>query len=220
MRVLLIEDEIGLGKVIMSHLATRGYAVDWATDIASGEAYSKTGVHGIMLLDLNLPDGSGLLFLKSLRRDGDKRPVMIISARDQLSDRLEGLNSGADDYINKPFELDELVARLEAIRRRCSGSSNPLLVIGEASIDTANRQATYDGQNVHLTSREWALLIQLGRRPGAILSKPQLEEALYDFGAEVESNTVEVYISRLRRKFTPQLIETVRSVGYRLQVAR
>lgn len=220
MRVLLVEDETALGDAVSSHLSSRGYAVDWVRDVQSATAAISGTEFGIVLLDINLPDGSGLDFLRRMRAREEKQPVLIISSRDQLSDRIKGLNVGADDYVTKPFDLNELVARVGAIRRRYSGTPNPVVAIGDISIDTANRHATRGGLEVHLTSREWALLSRLALRPGATLSKLQLEEALYDFGTTVESNTVEVYISRLRRKFRRDFIDTQRGVGYRLRVSR
>lgn len=220
MRVLVVEDESVLGEAVSAHLSLRGYAVDLVADLRSATAALDGADFDIVLLDINLPDGSGLAFLKGMRANQGKLPVLIISSRDQLSDRIGGLNIGADDYMTKPFHMDELVARVEAIRRRHSGSPNPVLEIGNISVDTANRHAVCDGKDVHLTAREWALLARLALRPGATLSKVQLEETLYHFGTAVDSNTVEVYISRLRRKFRPDFIETLRGVGYRLSSAR
>jgi two-component system OmpR family response regulator len=172
-----------------------------------------------VLLDLHLPDGFGLNLLKDLRRRGDDRPVIILTARDQISDRIAGLNAGADDYLTKPFDLDELSARVAAVARRYGGSPNPLLRAGTVEFDLAARRAWRDGKDVTLTRREWAIVGLLAQRPGANVSKARIEEALYAFGSEIESNTVEVHISRLRKKLGRDAIHTERGVGYRLETA-
>ena len=217
MRVLLIEDELALGDAICLRLTDAGHVVNWAKSlVAAGEA-TESPEHDVVLLDLNLPDGSGLDLLGTIRMARDVRPVLIITARDQLSDRLAGLNAGADDYIIKPFPLEEMVARVEAVHRRAIGNPNPRLQIGPMAIDRASRQVFLDDVEVEMTGREWALLSRLADRPGAIVNKTQLESALYDLGTEVESNTVEVYVSRLRRKLGRTVITTIRGLGYRLR---
>ncbi len=163
-----------------------------------------------------LPDGPGLDFLKQRRAARDATPVIILTARDQISDRIAGLNAGADDYLVKPFDLSELSARIGAVARRYSGNPNPLVEIGDLEIDLAARTVRRDGMPVALTAREWVLFEAFVQRPGALLSKGQIEERLYSFDAEVESNTIEVYIGRIRRKLGHDLIETVRGMGYRL----
>jgi two-component system OmpR family response regulator len=168
------------------------------------------------LLDLMLPDGSGLDFLRRLRGSGATTPVIILTARDRISDRIAGLNAGADDYMVKPFDLSELSARVAAVARRYAGNPNPLLNLGELEVDLAARNVRRAGQAVDLTAREWALVEALAQRPGAILSKSQLEDRLYAFEAEVESNTIEVHVSRLRKKLGHDVIDTVRGLGYRL----
>lgn len=220
MRILLIEDEYALGDAMRTRLAIAGHAVDWvrAHDPATEAVLSKA--HEVVLLDLNLPDGNGLTILSTLRKARDLRPVLIITAKDQLSDRLAGLNAGADDYIVKPFHLDELVARIEAVQRRCQGDPSPRVTIGNMVIDKAGRQLWVEDAEVAMTGREWALLMRLLDRPGAIVSKAELEEALYNYGAEAESNTVEVYVSRLRRKLGSNAITTIRGLGYRLRDRR
>jgi len=169
-----------------------------------------------MLLDLHLPDGKGLEFLKAFRSDGYRTPVIILTARDQLSDRIDGLNAGADDYLVKPFDLGELSARLAAVARRYAGNPNPLIRLGPVEIDIALRRVTAGNEEIMLTAREWTVLEQFLGRPGITVGKGQIEDALYAFGAEVESNTVEVYVSRLRRKLGRRVIATVRGLGYRL----
>lgn len=215
-RVLLIEDDQVLGEAVRDHVAADGHAVDWSTTLADAREHLDVVSYELVLLDLHLPDGKGLDFLKAFRRKGADMPVIVLTARDQLSDRIEGLNSGADDYLVKPFDLGELSARLAAVARRYSGNPNPLIRLGPIEIDQASRRVVVDGAEAMLTSREWAVLEQFLRRPGITVGKGQIEDALYAFGAEVESNTVEVYVSRLRRKIGRETIMTVRGLGYRL----
>ncbi|KZB51687.1 two-component system response regulator [Thalassospira lucentensis] len=217
MRLLLIEDEEALGAALRDHLIAAGHAIDWVQTVGDASTAIIGTPYDILLLDLNLPDGHGIDMLRSLRRRGDATPCIILTAQDQITDRIDGLNAGADDYLVKPFDLDEMTARLAAVARRYSGNPNPLIQIGELEIDLAARSVFRAGQTVDLTAREWALLDQFVRRPGATLSKRQLEDALYEFGAEIESNTVEVYVSRLRKKIGGTLIRTLRGVGYRLE---
>lgn len=217
MRILLIEDDPILGEAVRDHLAGEGMAVDWMTRAGDAETSCRTVKYDLILLDLNLPDGSGLDLLRTLRSGGNTAAVIILTALDQISDRIRGLNSGADDYLVKPFDLDELSARLAAVKRRYEGRPQPILHMDGLIIDQINRLARVQGRDVALTAREWAVLDQLLKYPGAVVSKDRLEDALYAFGAEVESNTIEVYISRLRKKIGRQRIHTVRGVGYRLE---
>jgi two-component system OmpR family response regulator len=217
MRILLIEDEPVLGEAVATHLKRSGHAVDWVQRLDDAEAALSAVDYGLILLDLHLPDGRGLDLLRKLRQAENKRPVIILTARDQIRDRIEGLNAGADDYLVKPFDLHELVARMLAVQRRSAEKSSSTFRAGDLVIDQAARKAWRDGNEVPLTAREWALLDCLAQRAGAILSKAQLEEALYAFGAEIESNTVEVYVSRLRKKLGTNAIRTVRGLGYRLE---
>jgi two-component system OmpR family response regulator len=173
-------------------------------------------VYDLVLLDLMLPDGRGLGFLKTLRARGDVTPVIILTALDQVSDRIEGLNAGADDYLVKPFDLAELSARIGSVARRYAGNPNPIITHGALDIDLAARRVHRDGKPVPLTAREWALFEAFLSRPGQLLSKAQLEDKLYAFNAEVESNTIEVHVSRLRKKLGAAVIETERGLGYRL----
>ena len=163
-----------------------------------------------------LPDGHGLDFLKKLRAAGASTPVIILTALDQVSDRIAGLNAGADDYLIKPFDLSELSARVAAVARRYSGNPNPLLQLGDLAIDLSTHSISRDGVALELTAREWALFESFLQRPGMLLSQAQLEDRLYQFGAEIESNIIEVYISRLRKKLGRDAIVTVRGMGYRL----
>ena len=165
---------------------------------------------------LALIEDCGLAFLHALRKAGDSVPVIILNAMDQLTTRIDGLNAGADDYLVKPFDLGELIARVAAVGRRYAGNPNPLIEIGALSIDHARRTASVDGGVLDLTAREWAILDKLSQHPGIVVSRSQLEDALFEFGAEVESNAVEVYVSRLRKKIGHPLIQTSRGLGYRL----
>lgn len=216
MRILLIEDDRTLGSAIADQIAADGHAVDWATLLEDAALSVKTAAYDLVLLDLMLPDGRGLDFLRTRRAAGDVTPVIILTARDQVSERIEGLNAGADDYLVKPFDLSELSARIAAVARRYAGNPNPLINLDGNEIDLAAHTVRRDGKKVDLTAREWRLLEALLHRPGAILSKAQLEEHLYNFDAEFESNTIEVHVSRLRKKLGRNIIETVRGVGYRV----
>lgn len=216
MRVLLIEDEPVLGQAVQEQVAADGHAVDWVTRLDEADAALRAVDYGLVLLDLHLPDGRGLDLLKTLRRAGDPRPVIILTARDQISDRIEGLNAGADDYLVKPFDLDELSARVMAVSRRYAGNPNPTITLGDLIIDKTARRVWRGEAAIDLTKREWAIVDLLTQRATAVISKEQIEEALYDFGSEIESNTVEVHISRLRKKLGRAAIHTVRGVGYRL----
>ena len=216
MRVLLIEDDTVLGDAVRDQIAADGHSVDWASRLDSGREYLDVAAYDLILLDLMLPDGRGLPFLRALRARGDVTPVIILTALDQISDRIEGLNAGADDYLVKPFDLAELSARLGAVARRYAGNPNPLVALGDLEIDLAARSIRRDGRPVALTAREWVLFEALVQRPGQLLSKAQLEDRLYSFETEIESNTIEVHVSRLRKKLGHGHIETVRGMGYRL----
>jgi two-component system OmpR family response regulator len=216
MRVLLVEDEAGLGAAVRDHVAAEGHSVDWVRHLDEAAEHIRAVPYDLVLLDLLLPDGRGIDFLRRRRQAGDATPVIILTALDRISDRIAGLDAGADDYLVKPFDLSELSARLKAVARRYSGNPNPLLVLGDLSIDLAARAVTRDGRPVPLTAREWILLEAFLQRPGALLSKEQLEQHLYSFDAEIESNTIEVHVSRLRKKLGADIVETVRGMGYRL----
>ncbi|MDD8023579.1 MAG: response regulator transcription factor [Paracoccaceae bacterium] len=216
MRILLIEDDDVLGAAVRDQIAADGHSVDWVTRLdAAGDAMA-VAVYDLVLLDLMLPDGLGIGFLRSLRARGDVTPVIIMTALDQVSDRIDGLNAGADDYLVKPFDLAELSARIGSVARRYAGNPNPVITLGALDIDLAARSVFRDGRAVALTAREWVLFEAFLSRPGQLLSKRQLEERLYSFEAEVESNTVEVHVSRLRKKLGAGVIETERGLGYRL----
>ncbi|WP_417674926.1 response regulator transcription factor [Roseibium sp.] len=219
MRILLIEDDTVLGTAVRDQIAGDGHSVDWVLRLDEArEAIAGTG-YDLVLLDLMLPDGRGVPFLKDLRSRGDVTPVIILTALDQVSDRIDGLNAGADDYMVKPFDLAELSARIGSVARRYTGNPNPIIVHGPLEVDLAARSIRKDGKPVQLTAREWVLFEAFLQRPGQLLSKGQLEERLYSFDKEVESNTIEVHVSRLRKKLGAGIIETERGLGYRLGAA-
>jgi len=216
MRILLIEDDTVLGAAVRDQIIGDGQSLDWVTRLdAAGDAIAGAA-YDLVLLDLMLPDGRGIRFLKDLRSKGDVTPVIILTALDQVSDRIEGLNAGADDYLVKPFDLTELSARIGSVARRYSGNPNPIVTHGPLDVDLAARSIRRDGKPVQLTAREWALFEAFLSRPGQLLSKARLEEKLYAFDSEVESNTIEVHVSRLRKKLGSGVIETERGMGYRL----
>lgn len=216
MRILLIEDDTVLGAAVRDQIASDGHSVDWVQRLDAAD-HALAGVpYDLLLLDLMLPDGRGIAFLRRLRSRGAATPVIVLTALDQVSDRIEGLNAGADDYLVKPFDLAELSARMGSVARRYGGNPNPLITHGPLQIDLAARRILRDGQPVQLTAREWVLFEAFLSRPGQLFSRSQLEEKLYDFDAEVESNTIEVHISRLRKKLGAAVIATERGLGYRL----
>ncbi|MEH6653293.1 response regulator transcription factor [Loktanella salsilacus] len=219
MRILLIEDDKVIGAAIREQLECDGHSVDWAMRLdAAGDAFASAKFD-LLLLDLMLPDWRGIVFLKSLRKSGSKVPVMILTAMDQISDRIEGLNAGADDYLIKPFDLAELSARIGAVARRYSGNPNPVLKLHDLTIDTAARSVTRGTKAIPLTAREWVLFEAFVQNPAQLLSKAQLEERLYSFDSDIESNAIEVHISRLRKKLGATIITTERGLGYRLSQA-
>jgi len=216
MRVLLVEDDTVLGAGVRDQIKAEGHSVDWVTRLDEAGDYLAAAAYDLVLLDLMLPDGRGLPFLQALRKKGDVTPVIILTALDQISDRIDGLNAGADDYIVKPFDLSELSARLAAVARRYTGNPNPLVELGDLEVDLAAKSVRRAGKLLALTAREWVLFESFVQHPGQIISKAQLEERLYAFDIEIESNTIEVHISRLRKKLGREKIETVRGMGYRL----
>ncbi|MDH4134194.1 MAG: response regulator [Gammaproteobacteria bacterium] len=214
MRILVIEDDRLLGDALHVGLAQRGFAVDWVEDGALGHAALKTETYAAVVLDLGLPKLSGLELLQRLRSDGNAVPVLILTARDAIGDRVKGLDAGADDYAVKPFDLDELAARLRALTRRSRGEAVALLRVNDVELDPAEHRVRYRGEAVELTAREFALLHELMRSAGRVLSRQQLEQHLYAWGEEIESNAIEVHVHHLRRKLAPGLVRTVRGVGY------
>lgn len=214
MRLLLVEDTPDLAQSILRFLRAEGHAVDHAPDAATAAEAMAVADYACVILDLGLPDGSGLEVLRARRRAGDRTPVLIATARDQISDRIAGLDAGADDYVVKPFDLRELSARLRAHARRGQGSPETRLQLAGLEIDRAAGRVWAGGQEIRLTAREWALFDALLGARGRVLPKPALEEALYAFDSLVEGNAVEVYVSRLRQKLGAGVIQTRRGLGY------
>jgi two-component system, OmpR family, response regulator len=219
MRLLLVEDDSMIGEAARQGLRQEGHTVDWVRDGREAEAAVAAAPYDAVLLDLGLPRRDGLAILKTWRARGVAVPVLIITARDAVSDRVAGLDAGADDYLVKPFDLDELSARVRAVARRRSGRAESVVRIGELEIDSATRQVRWKGADVNLSPREYALLEALANRPGAFLTRAQLEERLYGWDEEIASNAVEVHIHALRRKLDPELIRNVRGMGYTLAKA-
>lgn len=219
MRLLLVEDDGMIGEAVRLGLRKQGLAVDWVQDGVAAKAALGAESFDLVLLDLGLPKLDGLQVLKWLRGTGSKVPVLILTARDSVNDRIRGLDAGADDYIVKPFDFDELAARVRAVQRRHSGRAENLVEHLGIRLDPASHAVTRDGAPVNLSHREFALLEALLERPGQVLSRTQLEERLYGWGEEVESNAVEVHIHNLRKKLGAEYIQNVRGVGYRVRAA-
>ncbi len=217
MKVLLVEDDVMIGENIQIALDGEGISVDWVRDGAAAEAALATHEYDAALLDLGLPRKDGIEVLRGLRAKGNNMPVLVVTARDSVAQRVQGLNTGADDYLVKPFDLEELIARLHALIRRARGGGEAVYRKGDVVINPATRQVLAGEQQVVLSSREWAILDALVARPGAILSRAQLEERLYGWSGEVESNAVEVYIHGLRKKLGQQFIINVRGLGYMVE---
>ena len=216
MRVLLVEDDAMIGESLRKGLRGEGFTVDWARDGRDAELALETTEYALVLLDLGLPKKDGLAVLRDWRQRGNTVPVLVLTARDAVPDRVRGLDSGADDYLVKPFDLTELLARIRALLRRQAGRARDLIEVGALRLDPIAHAVEYRGQAMQLSAREFALLRALLETPGAVLSREQLEDRLYGWGEEVESNAVEVHIHNLRRKLDPRIIRTVRGVGYRL----
>ena len=214
MRVLLVEDDRMIGEAMKQSLKDAAYAVDWVRDGQTAMTTLESQEYGVLLLDLGLPGKDGLEVLRLLRTRGTLTPVVIITARDALEDRIRGLDGGADDYVLKPFEMSELLARMRAVVRRRAGVAAPLLVSGTLSLDPATREASIDGKSTRLSAREFALLQALMVRPGAILSRSELEDRIYGWNEEVESNAVEFLIHALRKKLGGNSVKNVRGVGW------
>lgn len=216
MRLLLVEDDPMIGASVQRGLRQEGHTVDWVRDGTAAELAVANGVHEMILLDLGLPRKSGLDLLASLRRKGVALPVLVITARDSVADRVKGLDAGADDYLVKPFDLDELSARIRALMRRHGGRASPVIEHGALTLNPATHEVTLAGLPVSLSGREFALLHALVEQPGVPLSRAQLEDRIYGWNEEIESNAIEVYIHSLRRKLGAEWIKNVRGVGYRV----
>lgn len=219
MRLLLVEDDLMIGESVATGLRREGFAVDWVRDGRAADTALTVESFDLLLLDLGLPALSGLDVLKGLRARGGKLPVLILTARDTVTDKVQGLDAGADDYVVKPFDLAELSARIRALLRRHAGRAEPVVEHLGVSLNPVTHQVLRDGKEVTLSAREFALLQALLDRPGAILSRPQLEQRLYGWGEEVESNAIEVHIYSLRKKLGADFIRNVRGVGYRVPTA-
>ena len=216
MRLLLVEDDSMIGAAAQQGLRQEGHTVDWVRDGREAEAALAATPYDLVLLDLGLPRRDGLSVLRGWRAKGVEVPVVVITARDAVADRVAGLDAGADDYLVKPFDLDELSARIRAVARRRAGRGSATIRVGELEIDTAARRVARKGQEVALSAREYALLEALADRPGAYLTRAQLEERLYGWDEEIASNAVEVHIHALRRKLGAEAIRNVRGLGYTL----
>jgi two-component system OmpR family response regulator/two-component system response regulator QseB len=214
MRVLLVEDDGLLGDGLRAGLAQAGFAVDWVRDGHDALHALQTTGFAAVVLDLGLPGLGGLALLRRTRASGNKVPVLILTARDAVDDRVTGLDAGADDYVVKPVDLAELAARLRALVRRASGEAEPVVRRGALELHPAERRVVFRGRDVELSAREFMLLHELMRNAGRVLSREQLEERLYPWGREVESNAVEVHVHHLRKKLAPGIIRTIRGVGY------
>ena len=222
MRILVVEDDRILGDGLVQALALEGYAADWVQSRAAAEDALATGeeTYALVILDIGLPDGSGLDILKALRSRHSTLPVLLLTAYDTITDRIKGLDHGADDYLIKPFDLGELLARVRALRRRAAGKPSPELMVGDVALDPAGKRVTKAGLPVELGPKEFAILHHMMESLGRVQSKTQLEDALYGWGSEVESNTVEVHVHGLRKKLGKELIRTIRGVGYVMEAPR
>lgn len=214
MRVLLVEDDPGLGSGLQVALKPEGYAVDWLTDGVQALQALETAPFDLVILDLGLPRLDGLSVLRQLRAQGNSTPVLILTARDAVQDRIDGLDSGADDYLIKPFDTTELKARIRALLRRSSGRAQPTLNLRGVEIDPSTQQVHYQGKPVALTRREYALLHEMLSQPGHVFTRDTLQQLLYGWDEDVESNAMEVHIHHLRKKLFPKLIRTLRGIGY------
>lgn len=214
MRLLLVEDDTMIGESVLDQLRAEHYAVDWVKDGALAEAALQSQSYDLVLLDLGLPRRDGLAVLRELRARKNRVPVLVATARDAIEQRIEGLDAGADDYVLKPYDLDELLARIRALLRRAAGRAEPVYEHRGVSINPATREVLVGDTPVQLSAREWAVLEPLLARPGRVLSRSQLEEKLYGWKDDISSNAVEVYVHGLRKKLGPDLIQNVRGVGY------
>ncbi|AJZ56526.1 hypothetical protein OI25_7640 [Paraburkholderia fungorum] len=219
MRLLIVEDDAMIAESILDALRGLGHAVDWADDGRAGELALGNDVYDLVLLDVGLPKLDGLTVLREYRANGGAAAVIIMTALDAVTDRISGLDAGADDYLIKPFDLDELAARVRALLRRRIGKSRPVYVHGALTLDEVSHEVTFRGAPVPLVAREFSLLRVLIEAPGKVFSKTELEDKLYGWNEEIESNTIEVHVHNLRKKLGAQQIVTIRGIGYRLAVA-
>lgn len=220
MRILLVEDDELLGDGLRTGLIQYGYAVDWLKDGASADQALKTENFDLVVLDLGLPKMAGINVLQNIRSRGQTMPILILTARDSVEDRIKGLDSGADDYLTKPFDLDELCARLRALQRRFSSRAEPLLVHENISLDPASHTVTLNDEIINVSRREFALLHKLLENAGRVLSREHLTQSLYGWGEDVDSNALEVHIHNLRKKFGQSFIHTIRGIGYMIDKSK
>ena len=216
MRVLVVEDDKIIGDGITQALEMEGYAADWVEDVESTETALMTNQYELLVLDIGLPDGSGFDILQQLRNRKNDMPVLILTAYDDTAYRVKGLDAGADDYLVKPFKLEELLARLRALRRRAGGRASPVLSVGDITLDPAANKVRRGDEVINIGPKEFAILHALMEKQGKVVTKNQLEESLYGWDMEIESNTIEVHIHGLRKKLGKEFIETLRHVGYRV----
>jgi two-component system response regulator QseB len=219
-RILLVEDDDMLGEAVRDGLRQESYVVDWVQDGDAARAALSTAVFSAIVLDLGLPRTDGLSVLRWLRQSGQTTPVVIVTARDRVTDRITGLDAGADDYLLKPFDIDELTARLRAITRRVVGCAESMLTVGEVVLDLHQRVVTCQGEPAPLTAREYAVIELLMRKAGCLVTRAEIEEELYGFEDDIASNAIEVHIHNLRRKLGPDFIGNVKGRGYRVDKAR
>lgn len=220
MRVLLIEDDESLGEGTRKGMIQDGYTVDWVKDGEVANQALKSEKFDIVVLDLGLPKLSGITVLQNMRDSGNTTPVLILTARESIEDRIKGLDSGADDYLTKPFDLNELLARLRALQRRFASRAAPLLVHDDIALDPASHTVTCKGESINLSRREFALLHVLLENSGRVLSREHLTQSLYGWGEEVDSNALEVHVHNLRKRFGQDFIRTVRGVGYTIEKSK
>lgn len=220
MRILLVEDDELLGEGTRKGLIQDGYTVDWVKDGALADQALKTEKFDLVVLDLGLPKISGITVLENLRDRGDTTPVLILTARESIEDRVKGLDTGADDYLTKPFNLDELLARLRSLQRRFASRAAPLLVHNDITLDPASHTIVYKEEPVNLSRREFALLHVLLENAGRVLSREHLTQSLYGWGEEVDSNALEVHVHNLRKRFGQGFIRTVRGIGYTIEKSK
>lgn len=216
MRVLLVEDDPMIGKAVQRGMHLAGCSIDWVRTGPAAELAISNDVYAAVILDLGLPGKGGLEILKAIRERGNQTPILIATARDAIEDRITGLNLGADDYLVKPFDLRELIARLHAVLRRRTGQGNPVLTCGKITLDPGTKEVTLEGTAVAVSPREFTLLETLMRKPGVVLSRETLADSIYRWGEEIESNAIEVHLHNLRKKLGASTIINVRGVGYRI----
>ncbi len=220
MRVLLVEDDEMLGDGLRTGLIQAGYTVDWVKNGAAADQALQSENFDLVILDLGLPKMDGISVLQKMRSRGNTNPVLILTARESVEERVRGLDSGADDYLTKPFDLDEVCARLRALQRRFASRALPLLVHGELTLDPASHLVTLSNENISLPRREFALLHILLENEGRVLSREHLTQSLYGWGEEVDSNALEVHIHNLRKKFGTDFIRTIRGIGYMIEKSK